>query len=145
MSGILSLSLLVVAAAHAEDDSAKKELARLDGTWKFVKVEAPDKIAEAMASASVVQFQGNKMKITVSTDRKVVHEAKIALDPGKKPKTMDITALDGPTKGETDKWIYELDGDTLKMACDPQGERPGDFTYKKGSSRQVYTLKRVKK
>ena len=146
MSGILSLSLLLVGAVHAQDDPAKKELARLEGMWKYVKVEAPDKITEAIFKDSVMEIRGNKMihKITLPGDKNEVHESTIALDPGKKPKAIDITPLDGPEKGKAMKGIYELDGDTLKMAFE-LGERPTDFIFKKGGAREVYTLKRVKK
>ena len=146
MSGILTVSLLVVGAAHADDDPAKKDLARLEGMWKYVKVEAPDKITEAVFKDAVVEIRGNKMihKITLPGDKNEVYEATIALDPGKKPKAIDITNLDGPRKGKASKGIYELDGDTLKMAFE-EGERPTDFTFKKGGAREVYTLKRVKK
>jgi len=116
--GILSLSLLTITAADPQDKPAKKELTRLEGTWKYVKVEAPDKIADAIASVSVVEFRGTKMihTITLSSGNKEVTEAMITLDPGKKPKTIDVMPLDGPEKGKTTKGIHELDDEMGSVA-----------------------------
>jgi uncharacterized protein (TIGR03067 family) len=146
--GVVSVVVLFVSAAYPQEDVVKKELGRLQGTWKYVKVEAPDKIAEAIAGASVVEFRGNKMihTITLSTGKKEVSKATITIDPRKTPKTFDVTPLDGPEKGKTFQGIYQLDGDTLKLHEGyERGDRPTDFTYKKGTARQRSTLQRVKR
>ena len=147
MLGILTAVLLIVSAAYPQGDAAKKELGRLEGKWKYVKVEAPDQIAQAIAEASIVEFRGNKMihTITLSTGKKNVIEATIKLDPTKKPKTIDITPLGGPEKGKTFQGIYELHGDTLKLHLgDVPEDRPSAFKYKKGSARSLSTLRRTK-
>jgi uncharacterized protein (TIGR03067 family) len=145
---VLGVSLLAAAPGYPQDNPVKTELARLEGTWKYTKVEAPDKIAETLAESSVVEFRGDKMihTITLSTGKKEVSEATITIDPGKKPRTIDVTRLDGPYKGKTFQGVYELDGDTLKIheGYEP-GDRPTDFTFKKGTARQLSTLQRVKK
>ncbi len=146
--GILGVLLLAAAATAQQKDSVKKELARLEGTWKYVKVEAPDKIAETIGKASVVEFRGNKTihTITLSTGKKEVTRATITIDPEKKPKTIDVTPLDGPQKGKTFQGIYKLDGDTLTIhAGDQPGDRPTNFKYKAGKAQTLSTLKRVKK
>ena len=142
--GILGAVLLIVTAAYPQEGAAKKELGRLEGKWKYVKVEAPDKIAQTIAEASVVEFRGNKMihTITLSTGKKEVTEATIKIDPTKKPKTIDITRLDAPNKGKAFQGIYELDGDTLKLHLSEVPEdRPSDFEYKKGSARFLKYVK----
>jgi uncharacterized protein (TIGR03067 family) len=143
---VLGVSLLVLADADSQEDATRRELARLNGIWKYTKVEAPDKIAEAIAEASVVEFRDGKMihTITLSTGKKEVAQATVRLDPSKRPKHFDVTSLDGPEKGKTTQGIYELDDDALRIAYE-DGQRPTDFTFKKGSIREVYTLKRVKK
>jgi uncharacterized protein (TIGR03067 family) len=146
--GIVSVVLLFGTSVPAQEDTVKKELTRLEGTWKYVKVEAPDQIAKAIAEVSVVEFRGTTMihTITLSTGKKEVSEATIKIDPGKSPKTIDMTRLDGPEKGKTFQGIYELDGDTLKIhAGNVPGDRPSDFKYKAGSARDLSTLERVKK
>ena len=72
-------------------------------------------------------------------------KAKIAIDPSKKPKTIDYEVTDGPTKGKKHWGIYELDGDTLKSCFGaPGAERPTDYTSKPGDKRTSTVWKRAK-
>ena len=58
-----------------------------------------------------------------------------------KPKTIDLTFTEGPGKGQTQKGIYELEGDTQKI-CFAKGdqERPTEFTSKPGSGQMIQVL-----
>jgi uncharacterized protein (TIGR03067 family) len=72
-------------------------------------------------------------------------KAKIALDPSKKPKTIDYQMTDGFTKGKTQLGIYELEGDTFKACFSKPGDaRPADFTSKPGDGRTSSIWKREK-
>ncbi len=65
------------------------------------------------------------------------------LDPSKKPKAMDLT-LEKKGKKETALFIYELDGDNLKLCWrKPGGKRPTHFTSKDTGGLMI--LKRNKK
>jgi uncharacterized protein (TIGR03067 family) len=67
------------------------------------------------------------------------------LDPGKKPKTIDIKFTEGPEKGNTSLGIYELDGDTLKICLTITAkDRPTEFAAKAKSGHGFEVLKREK-
>jgi uncharacterized protein (TIGR03067 family) len=68
------------------------------------------------------------------------------IDPGKKPKAIDIVALDGPLKGKAVQGIYEVTGDGLKL-CFPIREgksRPKEFESPEGLGYGLFVLVRNK-
>ena len=86
-----------------------------------------------------VIFQGNMMTLQYGKEEKGTFK----LDPSKKPKAMDVT-LERKGKKETALFIYELNGDNLKLCWrKPGGERPTSFTVKDTDGAMV--LKRSKK
>ena len=109
------------------DDAAKKDLAKLEGTWTLVAMEVDGKpVPEAKLVSASLTISSNKYSLT---SRNKLHEVEIKLDASKSPKEIDMTFLDGPNKDRVGKGIYELDGDKLKIcrSLDPQDERPKDF------------------
>ncbi len=56
--------------------------------------------------------------------------------------TIDLTFSDGPGKDQTQKGIYELEGDTQRI-CVAKGneERPAEFMSKPGSGQMIQILK----
>jgi uncharacterized protein (TIGR03067 family) len=82
---------------------------------------------------------------TIEIGGRVFFKAKFRIDPTKKPKTIDYTMTEGPTKGKTQLGIYELDGDTVKFCfAAPGKERPTEFTAAEGSHRTLSVWKRKK-
>jgi len=76
----------------------------------------------------------------------IYFEAKFTIDPTKKPKAIDYTMTEDPTKGKTHLRIYELEGDTVKFCfAMPGKDRPTEFTAKEGSQRTLSVWKRAKK
>jgi uncharacterized protein (TIGR03067 family) len=74
-------------------------------------------------------------------------EARYTLDPGKKPKAIDLVDL-GRKDGKPSPGIYLLDGDDLKLCWDANGNsRPSEFTKvgKGGQDLRLLVLKREKK
>jgi uncharacterized protein (TIGR03067 family) len=67
------------------------------------------------------------------------------VNPNHKPMTIDLNFSDGPGKDQTQKGIYELEGDTQRI-CVAKGneERPAEFMSKPGSGQMIQILKRVK-
>jgi uncharacterized protein (TIGR03067 family) len=113
------LSVLLVFAAtglvaFAQDDAAKEEVKKLQGTWKIVSVEIDGKKQPVDQAKMVFIFKDNTMQFLVN-DQKAV-EGTFTVKPSAKPKEIDVTHNIGPNKGKVDMNLYELDGDTLKIA-----------------------------
>jgi uncharacterized protein (TIGR03067 family) len=129
---------LLVAAARAEDKSSSGDKEKLQGTWVLVSGEHDGQpIPEDVAKTVKLVFAGDKVTLH-HNDQK--NEGTFKLAPGKKPKEIDLDMDSGAVKG-----IYQLDGDTLKLAnAKPGDERPKEFPKKEGSGLTVATLKRQK-
>lgn len=138
--GILSAG--AVLAADLTDETAKKELKLAAGTWKAVSFEKNGKAApkEIVEQFSLV-IEGDKW-VTINGEQKTTLTLK-AIDPTKTPKTLDLSEeKDGKTI--LIKYIYELEGDTLKLCRsfkDPS-QRPEKFSSENGQG--VGLLKRAK-
>lgn len=96
---------------------------------------------------SQVVFKGEEMTVREGRNDKDPRKFRFKLNPKEKPKTIDMTSLNGKYKGSVNPAIYQLDGDTLKI-CSPNGpdtkQRPTELKSEKGSSIVLLTLKRVK-
>jgi RNA polymerase sigma-70 factor (ECF subfamily) len=132
-------------AADKAEDEADKEVKLLQGEWKFVAVESDGKSTRD----EVLQ----RMKWTFKGTELISHNAdgseskstfKIA--PGKAPKEIDLTALDGDLKDKTTEGIYELEGGRLKVCLrDPKGKetgRPKKFDSTGSSGLLLLTLEK---
>jgi uncharacterized protein (TIGR03067 family) len=129
----------IVPAGAAQDKTGDKE--KLQGTWAGVSGVENGKAmpAEDIKNVRLV-FVGDKLKVTVK-GKDFELAGTYTLDPTKKPKAVDVDF--GDKKKGTG--IYELDGDTLKIAHGDFGDpRPKDFVSKEGSHVTVMVLKREK-
>ncbi len=90
----------------------------------------------------VLTFDGDKMTFSQRADTK--KPATYKLDASQKPAHLDLMPSDGPEKDMVMKMIYQIDGDTLKLAgpAKPDGDRPKGFDDK---GIMLMTLKREKK
>lgn len=154
MSRFLLCSMLAILFGSinpARGEDAKRDADKLQGTWEAAEGVSNGKaIPKDLVKGFKVVFSGEKMSIfPVDGDGKQAKEHTFKLDPGKKPKAMDATRLDGASKGKMAKAIYELDGDTLKLCLpsrlDLDHERPTEFAAPEKSRLVLLTLKRVKK
>jgi uncharacterized protein (TIGR03067 family) len=137
-----SLILVAALAAVAADDANKKDLARMQGTWKVKSLtegskEAP---AEEVAKMKFV-IDGNKMTVYAGETKAV--ELTVKLDASKNPAAIDLR---NDEQKETMLAIYQLGGDTLKICGDRPGkERPTEFEVKAGTEMGLIVLQREKK
>jgi uncharacterized protein (TIGR03067 family) len=146
--GTVVVGLLATGIVGA--DAAKDELAKLQGDWSLVRLQEDGK---SMPNPEVnkVMIKGNRLTVVLKrpdSKKEERHSVKIKLDPTRKPKAIDLTAEDGPDKGQTILGIYELRADTLTIcSADPPKSkgRPKEFTAKQGSGRALMVLKRSKK
>jgi uncharacterized protein (TIGR03067 family) len=133
---------LLVAAAPRQGDANKKDLEKLQGTWKAETAQLGGKDAPA-ALVENLQLVIAKDKLTIK-DGKEDESATFKLDAGKKP----IAAIDLVTKGgkETVLGIYEIKDDTLKLCWNKFGkDRPTEFVSKADTEIVLFVLKRVNK
>jgi uncharacterized protein (TIGR03067 family) len=141
MRYVMLVLVPAVALLMAADDQADKDKKALQGTWQVISFEnRGEAVPEEMAKKMKVVFKDDTM--TLSADNRGRTETgKFKLDPSKKPKALDVTPLE---KGNvTALFIYEIDGDTLKLCWNkPGGERPKEFAGKDKAGYMV--LKREK-
>jgi uncharacterized protein (TIGR03067 family) len=139
-AALACLALAFISNTQAEE--AKKDI--VQGTWEITDGTVSGKPAPAeMRQGIKFKFDGEKLLLSVPGS---TQECTFKLDAAKKPKALDITALDGPNKGKTLLAIYELKGEELKL-CLPNHDnqdRPTEFKSPEGSSLAVFVLKRAK-
>ena len=139
-SVVAACVLLVPVARAVEPEKPKNDMAALQGTWSMVSGTQDGKpLPEDVIKRVKVVVSGDKMT-QIMDDRK--HEHTYKLNPDKSPKEIDVDLGDG----KVGKGIYELKGDTLKVAhgSKPDSPRPKDFTSKEGSGVMVAEFKRAK-
>jgi uncharacterized protein (TIGR03067 family) len=137
-------------AEPGEEDAAAKDLAQLQGKWKFVAEDRDGTVRKFRdGEGHVITIRG-EFQFWHDADGKLATKESLKLDPSKSPKTIDMTIvfnrLYPNAKGLTARGIYQLEGDELKIATPAElfYGRPKEFTTKKGSHFIVSTYKRVK-
>lgn len=141
-------SILLLSATGTSADPSKKtpasELQRFQGTWQ---VESWEESGKALATADlkkrVVFFGGNIF--IFRRDGKVFQAGTAQLDPSKSPSTINLSIKEGEGKDGVMLGIYSLEGDTLKLCFDPQGQtRPTDFKPEAKAGCTLIALKKPK-
>ena len=134
---------LWLGAAAAQDEPAKKELDRVQGTWKLLNVEADgEKQPEEFRKNGELVIKGTKYTLRIPN---TTEEGTLRLDPAAKPTTVDFTIESGDDKGKTQLGIYKLDGNRLTFCVGKPGEkdRPKEFTTKAGELRSLWEFGRA--
>jgi uncharacterized protein (TIGR03067 family) len=129
---------LMVSSGTGQDKAGAGDKDKIQDTWGVAsgKAKGKDLPADFISDVKFV-FAGDKLTM-IKMGKKM--EWTFKLDPTKKPKEIDVKFEDGTGKG-----IYELDGDTLKIAHGEMGDpRPTDFVSKEGSQVSVIVLMREK-
>src|SRR5205085_250775 len=109
---LLLIVALSLAAEGPTEDSVKKERKKLQGTWQATSLEqGGEKATEAVVKQMKLVFEGEKFTFVAGDT--VLMQGTAKLNPGLKPKTLDLASTAGRLKGQTAAGIYELDGNTL--------------------------------
>lgn len=138
----LCLCLLVLFSLPVLAEDAKEP--SIDGTWLPTSAELGGRpFPEEIRKTIKLELKGENYTATIGP---TVDKGTVKRNPATKPKQMDITGVEGPTKGKTIPAIYEFDGDTLRVCYDLSGKgHPTEFKTTSGSLLYLVTYQREKK
>lgn len=126
-------------------EAIRKDRAALQGTWKVVAAEDNgEKVPATEIKDLFLTFRADAIEIREGG--KVAEKFAYLLDPTKKPKEIDLTYTAGPKKGTTDRGIYQIDGDMLRICIQTNKDnaRPRDFAAPVNSRNSLVTMQRSK-
>ena len=136
--------ILAVLPAGAAADEAKADQDAMQGKWVIASFtrDGQQQPKDTYQNLELL-IKGDKYIVTQDGE---AASRTFKLDPLKNPKAMDVTYDAGPNKGKTNRAIYAIEGDTLKICrqVHPELERPKEFSADAGSARALITWKRVK-
>jgi uncharacterized protein (TIGR03067 family) len=152
LTASLGLALILPALLRA-DDAPKTQDKDLDGKWEYIYREdyGEDSLTFLFENNKVTATQRSYVDLLVDGVKHHIEDGAsasgtIKVNPKSSPKTIDVMWKDGSTKGETQRGIYEVKDDVLRLClADKDKDRPTEFPTKKYSGPQLITLKRVKK
>lgn len=135
--------MFVLALAPSACGFADADSQDMEGTWKPLSAELAGKPWPKEITDSIkLIVKGDQYTVQIG---EASDEGTVKRDPGKSPKTMDITGTKGPNEGKTFLVIYELKGDELKVCYDLSGKsRPTEFATKPDTQLFLVTYRRVK-
>jgi uncharacterized protein (TIGR03067 family) len=135
---LLACTLLAVQATPGDELAKEKE--SLQGTWAAVSlIEKGRPQPAADLKMFTLTIKGDKYIYTIGARS---FSAAYKLDPGKKPKAIDVTFEEGPQKGKTMPGIYSLEGQELKICGGDK--RPTEFVSNAKSDTVLFVFKRQK-
>src|SRR5262245_10764766 len=132
---------LVAAGAPGGEGEAKKELEKLQGTWKVLKaVKSGDPEPADEVQKMRVVISGEKFTIQAGEKKE---EAGIKLDPSKKPAAIDLRAVGDPVPVQG---IHKLEKGQLTICFTRDGKpRPKEFSSSQKAGTSLLVLEREKK
>jgi uncharacterized protein (TIGR03067 family) len=139
-----ALVALPIALLLGADDPDQGDKAKIVGTWEITAAEQQgQKLPKSLLSGRTITFEKEKYIIRVGGE--VEEEGTFGMDSEKSPKSIDLKIVKGMDEGKDQLGIYELDGDSLKIAFAKPGDekRPAEFTTSgEGAALFTMTLKR---
>jgi uncharacterized protein (TIGR03067 family) len=137
---VLAVGLLL-AADDPQQDGVKKEMAKFQGTWKFISMEVDG--TKTPYKGLTVVLKGDQW--TVCEGDRCAAKVTFELNPTKKPQTIDLVDVDVEKK-RLIRGIYSLEGETLTVCYrnSEKGHRPTEFATKPDSGLVLFVLKRQK-
>lgn len=143
---VVVMTLLTTIGSSPCFDGTKNDSKDLRGSWEIGDFTLNGKpFPDVVRKGIKITFKVKKMYLS-GPEGIGEREYSFTIDPAKKPKAIDATALDGPLKGKTLKGIYELKGNELKL-CLPNEEmkgRPTEFKVEKGLNLGLFVAKHSK-
>jgi uncharacterized protein (TIGR03067 family) len=109
---VTGLGFTATADEPKGDKPQEKALESFSGTWEIVKV-SPD----GATKAARLLFRKDGTYAAQDKEGKELWAGTFEIDPTASPKVWDHRSDDGKKNGTDVLGIYELDGDSLKVAC----------------------------
>ena len=108
-----------------------QDLELLQGVWSIRSLDTEGQSMPAdMLTGARITVKGDRF---TSTGMGAEYAGKIDLDPLQSPRQIDMKFDEGPEAGNTNRGIYELDGDTWRLCLATSGAvRPADFSAQAG-------------
>jgi uncharacterized protein (TIGR03067 family) len=129
-----------IAGDDPKADQSAAELSKLQGTWRPTAAWTTKgtEIRQDLLKSTFLVIDGDQ-RFNKTNDRPGT-VLTIRLDPSQWPKAIDSTFNDGNHKGQVLRGIYELNGDTLKIAegTPSQPGRPTGFKPGSGWGVRIY-------
>jgi uncharacterized protein (TIGR03067 family) len=140
------LMLAIISGLVLADAKPSAEAEKLLGAWDIVSTEIKGKTypAPEISSGTIVFAKDNRLilKDKSQKDKKGTYQ----IDPSKDPKELDLTKFkEGSKEGNKMPTIYEIDGDKLRIAFPPEGDKGKRPTIFDSNKALIITLKRQKK
>src|SRR5687768_17402271 len=138
---LLALALGAPAEVGKKDDAGPKaELEKLQGVWKLTDRESRGRSFKGVGGGDV-----NTLVVSGEAFVLSVYAGTLTVDPV--AKTVDLVVTEGLHKGRTVPGLYELSGDTLKLAIPLPGtraapDRPTELKTAPGSGHVLYSFER---
>jgi uncharacterized protein (TIGR03067 family) len=117
----------------------REDIELLQGTWsvKSLEIDEREMPTSMLANASIL-VEGNRF---ISLGMGAEYEGTLELGPSTTPAELNMKFDGGPEKGNVNRGIYELDGDTWKICIATTGSvRPTVFSSRPAGSGFVVEL-----
>jgi uncharacterized protein (TIGR03067 family) len=140
----MNVVLLLLALLAADDQETKNDLAKFQGSWRFVSVTTDGTpAAPAELKGSVLTNDGTTFTFK---EPQSSGAGTFRIDATKDPRQLDITFGTGPDKGQTVLGIYCFEGKRVRVCLGPPGKsRPTKFEAPAGSGLVLEVLEPIKK
>lgn len=143
--GLAGMLLLLLVQVGGTQEDAKKELKRMGGTWIASLVETGGKLATAEQAKFKLKLVVNGNTYKIFFEEKQLVSGVMAVDPNKKPRTIDVFPLDGPDKGKVQPGIYQFIGEEMRVVfANPGQPRPTEFRTRAGTEETYMSYQRAK-
>ncbi len=146
---VVAMVMLVIAADTPNDESASKEIEKLQGKWKSESAVIDGKKPDNTTEWTVLVLAENRISwersvLMGNMGRTGVVKYTYKIDPDKKPKEIDLTWAEFANKGKVQLGVYRLEDNTLEICVSPiDKERPKSLESKEASGHTFLILKRA--